>query len=627
MGPSSRLIRIIALLALCFTLYGALSGAEPLPFSAWYNDALFTSPKLSPDGLKLGAIITRDKKQYLAAIELSTFQPSLLAESKDDARLINYWWKSSDLLLLLVQSVNGSVEFRSFDLRTKKVSEVLEYQWNVYLINTLPADPENVVVAGYNLGYAKLNVRTGKLGRSDNTPEHLSWWVSDQTGNLVAAGGSWADKDFLMWRPAPGAEWQRRELGPSIRPNFSIISVHPDQKRLIAWDYTSDGPAKAVALDPNTMTTERIPAETTADPDDVLAWSDDHSKPRALAYETDRPRLHYFSAEDQKLQTMVDASLPNTVNRIVSCTTDEQIVVVYSQSDHDRGSYYLLDRKKKQILPLGLRYNGYDPAGPCPGTPFQFTARDGLLIHGRLILPHERTQKPPLVLIAASDGFAGERVHYSFIEFDQILASRGYAVARIDYRGTTGYGRTFMKAGDYQIDKGMPNDLADGVGWLIQQGLVDEKRVVLCGGGYGGIVAIHTLARNPGMFAAWINIGTPFEGESTSYERFAMAPKKSGEAETDLGGWQAAAKYASQVDPSPLIPGLKLPSYHTYVFASDSHSPTTTRMQSLLKKGSSHHILKSADYPWEKDKREQFWIDYFKDIFGFLEETFGRPGK
>lgn len=553
-----------ALLALLATTLIPLS-AEPLSVDRLYDEAQFIGPKLSPDGKSIAVVLQKDGKQWLTRIELATMKPEPLA-FLDDTKLSNQWWKGDDFMFLLVTNSDESRDFRSYNLRTKKeYSPKSLKRRGVWLLHPLPDDPNDVIVAaqvGAGFDLCRLNVRTGNLTVLEKSPRYVTQWIVNHRGEAVVAIGNQDKRDFFLWRSAPGAPWERRDLGPEAHPDLRIAAVHPDQRRLIAWDFTAEGPARAVALDPATMQQELIFADKEVDPDNVEHWGDDPTLPCAISYETDRPRLHFLNPQAEALQASVDDALPGTTNRIASLSTDGQVMLVRSTSDREPGLYYVLDRRQKRLGVLGTQFVGIEASKLLPSRRIKFTARDGLTIFGRLTLPAPGPTRPPLIVLTPPE-FAGSRNRGDFDLLAQFFATRGFAVARFDHRGTNGYGRAFLKAGDFQISEGMPQDIEDGVRWLVAERLVDERRTVLFGEQAGGVVAIHALA-NSGVFTAWINWNTPVHTRDFGYQNLAMFPRERSEAIGDLGGRREAARYRASIDPKPLISKIKVPSFHVY---------------------------------------------------------------
>jgi dipeptidyl aminopeptidase/acylaminoacyl peptidase len=98
---------------------------------------------------------------------------------------------------------------------------------------------------------------------------------------------------------------------------------------------------------------------------------------------------------------------------------------------------------------------------------------------------------------------------WSYNSYAQWLANRGYAVLMPNFRGSTGFGKAFVNAGDRQWAGSMRTDLLDGKAWLVQQGIGDPKRIAIMGGSYGGYATLTALAFSPDEFAAGVDIVGP----------------------------------------------------------------------------------------------------------------------
>jgi dipeptidyl aminopeptidase/acylaminoacyl peptidase len=198
---------------------------------------------------------------------------------------------------------------------------------------------------------------------------------------------------------------------------------------------------------------------------------------------------------------------------LVSSSPDEKrlVVVVYT---HANRRYYLLDRATRRSTLLGeSRPAGFESDMVVP-QPIEYEASDGLRLPGYLLLPPgAKGRKLPLVLLV--HGGPWSRVVWSDLDHDedllraQFLANRGYAVLVVNYRGSTGYGRTHMTAAVGQFGKAMQQDLFDGVRWAIDAGIADPERIAVVGYSYGGYAALMALAQQSTMFACGIDIAGP----------------------------------------------------------------------------------------------------------------------
>jgi dipeptidyl aminopeptidase/acylaminoacyl peptidase len=136
--------------------------------------------------------------------------------------------------------------------------------------------------------------------------------------------------------------------------------------------------------------------------------------------------------------------------------------------------------------------------------PIRYTTRDGLSVNGYLTLPNDVAPKN-LPVIVNPHGGPWARDGWGFNPEVQFLASRGYAVLQINYRGSTGYGRTFWEASFKQWGLRMQDDITDGVQWLVKEGIADPKRVCIYGGSYGGYATLAGLTQTPDLYACGID--------------------------------------------------------------------------------------------------------------------------
>ena len=142
----------------------------------------------------------------------------------------------------------------------------------------------------------------------------------------------------------------------------------------------------------------------------------------------------------------------------------------------------------------------------APMEPFSFKASDGLEIAGYVVRPRGVTGPAPLVVNIHGGPWA--RDYWSSSDFDtlQLLANRGYAVIKVNYRGSSGYGREFMAAGARVTATRLQQDIAEAVQWAIDQGIADPARMAVLGGSFGGFSTLMQLIDKPHAYACGVNI-------------------------------------------------------------------------------------------------------------------------
>ncbi|MDE2512203.1 MAG: S9 family peptidase, partial [Elusimicrobia bacterium] len=151
------------------------------------------------------------------------------------------------------------------------------------------------------------------------------------------------------------------------------------------------------------------------------------------------------------------------------------------------------------------KLDGYDLA---PMDPVAFTARDGLKVRAYLTKPAEHNGKRmPLVVLVHGGPWVRDR--WGFHPEAQWLASLGYACLQVNYRGSAGFGKAFLHAGDREWGAKMQHDLTDAAKWAVENGIADPKRLAIYGGSYGGYAALAGAAFTPDVYRCAVDVVGP----------------------------------------------------------------------------------------------------------------------
>ena len=185
---------------------------------------------------------------------------------------------------------------------------------------------------------------------------------------------------------------------------------------------------------------------------------------------------------------------------------DQWIILFYQ--DAGPTVWYLYDRKTKTGTELFYSRPELLKYKLQPMHSITFTARDGLEIHGYITYPEDyQTKKCPLVLNVHGGPWARDRWGYNGLV--QLLANRGYACLQINYRGSTGYGKQLLNAGNKEWSGKMHTDLIDGVEYIKKAGYIDDAKIAIFGGSYGGYAALVGATFTPDYFTCAIDLVGP----------------------------------------------------------------------------------------------------------------------
>jgi len=223
-----------------------------------------------------------------------------------------------------------------------------------------------------------------------------------------------------------------------------------------------------------------------------------------IEYDAERPGEAWFDDDWARLAKGVDNALPGHDN--VLMREDGERVLIYSHSDQDPGTYYLLDLKTTRLEPLVTRRKEVRPDAMPRREPIRYAARDGLRIPAYLTLPPGKERKGLPLVVHVHGGPYVRGNHWVWDPEAAYLASLGYAVLQPEFRGSMSWGRKLFESGWKQWGLGMQDDLDDGVDYLVKQGVVDPSRVCIMGASYGGYAVMMGLARNPERWKCGVNL-------------------------------------------------------------------------------------------------------------------------
>lgn len=202
---------------------------------------------------------------------------------------------------------------------------------------------------------------------------------------------------------------------------------------------------------------------------------------------------------DAVLYSQLSQSFPGQLVRFTSATRDGDTILFSVISDRNPGDLFLFDRKSNKARYL-MSSRKIDKKRMAEVMPFNFTSRDGLKIHGYLTIPHGSDGKNMPMIVNPHGGPMGPRDNWDFNAEAQLLASRGYAVLNVNFRGSGGYGKAFEDMAYGQWADGIMNDLIDAVNWTVSNGYADKNRICIYGGSFGGYSAMMAPVKAQGMF-------------------------------------------------------------------------------------------------------------------------------
>jgi dienelactone hydrolase len=291
--------------------------------------------------------------------------------------------------------------------------------------------------------------------------------------------------------------WSKLNIGNS---GFEPLNFTPDNKRIYAWYNASGGPEALVEQDENGTDRKQLAKDDFSDIGHVQ-WTANPQQPFATAPAAGIPKVSYIdpNSTTAKLHMALSQKFAGYVD-FVKFSEDGTVLLFKVSSDRDPGTYYLIDTHSYKVRKLFAVEPWVDPAHMAERRPMRFKASDGMELEAILTLPKGADESNLPMVLLPHGGPHGVSDDWFYDRNAQFLASRGYLVLQVNYRGSEGRGRNFTGAGYQQWGTRIQQDLIDGVKWAIGENYADPKRVCVFGGSFGGYSAMMTTIRAPGLF-------------------------------------------------------------------------------------------------------------------------------
>lgn len=509
----------------------ASPAAAPVPLEHFARLPMFKGVSLSPDGARVAALANRGEDTLLVTRDVDSGELRALMKT-DNLKFRFRWasWVGNERLLVSViypgrRGFTGTVESRLFsvnvtDGEVKSMArsgppqqvqdQVIDWMRDdgrhVLLQLPLPEAPWPAVF--------KLDVATGAYAIVHGPQKGVDAWITDAQHRVRAAVRHEKDKPSeLIVRDPQGGPWRvlwtfKNDETEEIEP----LGFGADPQELwIRAPHEGRGAIFSVRLDePGTPRTLRL-AHPRHDVEGSLIRSPlTHEIVGVRGSGTDDARSELWDEDWRALAQAVDRSLPGRDNQLLQISRDGRRYLLHASGARQPGEYYVGDRDDGQLMLLARTYPDLKPDQLVGKKVVSIQARDGLALTAYLTRTRTGGQAPgPMVLLPHGGPYA--RDDASFGPWTELLANRGYSVLQVNFRGSTGYGAEFQKAGLQQWGQEMQEDLEDAVQWAVTQGVADPRRICIVGASYGGYAALMGVVKTPRLYRCAVSFAGVFD--------------------------------------------------------------------------------------------------------------------
>lgn len=518
-----------------------LALAKPPPAFDFVRSAQISSVAVSPSSTHAAMLVTNDKgRQVAVVVDLTRPDQKRVLAAYGDVDILDVRWindrrlvyqayeegasKERDKAGTFAIDLDGRNERQLISWRSDTQSassgiraRILTYGW-VYWKAAADGSSDVFVyrVREGQKGFAarelaRLNTEDGRVTRiNEDQPEGVDSWVLDDSGALRVVSASMNGIQRMYWKPTATAAWELLEEHPEL----DAANIHPhyiegDGTLIVSTSANRDTSA-IYTYDPRTRKLSAEPLVAVNGFDVAGGLLTDPSKRQLIGVrvQADKTRHVWFDDGLNAAQRTVDASLPKGRTNTLLCghCIGAQRFVVHSGSDQQPAEYYLFDVKERRLTPLGAQRPWLPEATQGTRTFHRIAARDGLMLPVVVTHPPKAAADKPLPTVLLVHGGPWVRgTDLGWSAEPQFLASRGYRVLEVDFRGSTGLGNKHFQAGWRNWGTTMQDDLADTVAWAGREGLTDLARVCIYGASYGGYAALMNPIRYPDLYRCAIS--------------------------------------------------------------------------------------------------------------------------
>jgi dipeptidyl aminopeptidase/acylaminoacyl peptidase len=494
--------------------------AELIPLTVLFGNPERVSPRLSPDGTQLAWIAPHDGvlNVWLAPISAQdgvNWGAARVITDDRDRGIRQFAWAHDGRHVLYLQDAGGDENWRlhDVDLPTMERRDLTPFEGvQARLIASEREFPDQILV-GLNKDNEqlhdvyRLDLKTGELTKEFENPGFLDT-VADREMVVRAALQPHPDGSMiLLVRDGAEGDWRPALTIPAEDSlTTGPVAFSADGRSLLMISSVDAQAARLIWLDLASSDIEVLAEDPEADVSGVRI-DPDTREPQIVTFTKARSEYRVLDPSVAGHLAAIRALHPGDPV-FPDADDDDRVWLVAFTNDAGPVSYFAFDTATGAgsfLFEHQPELSKYDLA---PMEPFSYQARDGLTMHGYLSFPpgKDRADLPTVLLV---HGGPWARDVWGYDPQAQWLANRGYLCVQVNFRGSAGYGKAFINAGNREWGAAMQDDLSDAVAHVISQGWSDPAKVAIIGGSYGGYATLAGAAFTPDLYCCGVDIVGP----------------------------------------------------------------------------------------------------------------------
>ncbi|WP_238345807.1 alpha/beta hydrolase family protein [Luteimonas saliphila] len=522
--------RRLAVALLAVAVASPASAQAQIDLTPYVRRDHYETIKISPDGKHLAATVPLEDRTVLVVLDRADKKVVAGGMGVANSAVWDFWWVDETRIVISMAQSFGSKdplyatgELHALELDGSRVKRLFGRKDDVGLvqrygagdavelatvIDPLPEEPGAVMIATWIPGATPktqvetLNLRSGRRNVVVSAPVRRAGFTLDPAGAVRFADGL-DERNYRKLHYREGADAPWKLVNDSAQSGFIAEALGMAADGITAYVQVSQarGPDQIEAWDMRTLARKPLLRDPVVDPDAIL-FDVDGRTPVGARYMDDGIRMRFFdegSAMARRYR-MLEKAMPGSGVEITSTTRDGRLMMVRAWNDREAGEYLLFDTEAKTANGVFARMVWFAPGTMAPTRKVELQARDGVVLHGYLTRPQAAADAPLPTVVMPHGGPYGIHDAWDFDLDTQLLAAAGYAVLRINYRGSGNYGRAYRALGAQEWGGTMQDDLTDATRWAIGEKVADPARICIVGASYGGYAALMGAAKEPDLY-------------------------------------------------------------------------------------------------------------------------------
>jgi dipeptidyl aminopeptidase/acylaminoacyl peptidase len=493
---------------------------ELIPREVLFGNPERVSPAISPDGTRLAWIAPHEGGLTVWDAPTSAgagvdWAAARMVTDDRDRGIRTFVWAHDARHLLYLQDTGGDENWRlhDVDLETMDRRDLTPFDGVQARVIAMERKFPTELLVALNRDNAelhdvyRLDLVTGELTKEVENPGFIDWVADAQLAVRGAIAPQPDGSLAVLVRDNAESDWRPLLTVPAEDALTSdVVAFSEDGGSLLGVSSVGANTGRLVRIDTATGAEQVLAADPEADVSDVRIQPDTR-EPQIVTFQKDRSEYLVLDPSVADDLTAIRALQPGDPAFTGADDSDTTWLVAFN-NDSGPVPYYAYDRASKAGRFLFENRPALSQYELASMEPFSFTARDGLTVHGYATFP-PGTERSGLPTVLDVHGGPWARDSWGFNPEAQWLANRGYLCVQVNYRGSTGYGKAFVNAGDREWGGRMQDDLTDAVGFVTGQGWADPDRVAIYGGSYGGYAALAGAAFTPDLYRCAVDIVGP----------------------------------------------------------------------------------------------------------------------